>query len=162
MIRNALLFLVLVLVFGTAACGGKPAGGTLGNTAAASKGGCPAATRVRIASWSSGAGSMEGSPKWRVPLVVRALEGDYEQFEQQRAQAAPISADALRAAGAEPLPGPVWLVLKSLALFLLVLWIRWSFLRVRIDQVLRLNWHVLFPVALANLLVAAFFALRTR
>jgi NADH-quinone oxidoreductase subunit H len=60
------------------------------------------------------------------------------------------------------LPGPVWLVLKSLALFLLVLWIRWSFLRVRIDQVLRLNWHVLFPVALANLLVAAFFALRTR
>jgi hypothetical protein len=109
MIRNALLFLVFVLVFGTAACGGKPAGGTLGNTAAASKGGCPAATRVRIASWSSGAGSMEGSPKWRVPLVVRALEGDYEQFEQQRAQAAPISADALRAAGAETLPGTVWL-----------------------------------------------------
>lgn len=60
------------------------------------------------------------------------------------------------------LPGPVWLALKSLALFVLVLWIRWSFLRVRIDQVLRLNWHVLFPVSLANLLVAAFFAMRTR
>ena len=60
------------------------------------------------------------------------------------------------------LPGPVWLVLKSLALFVLVLWIRWSFLRVRIDQVLRLNWRFLFPVALANLLLAAFFAVRTR
>lgn len=60
------------------------------------------------------------------------------------------------------LPGPVWLVLKSLALFVLVLWIRWSFLRVRIDQVLRLNWRFLFPLALANLLLAAFFAVRTR
>jgi len=60
------------------------------------------------------------------------------------------------------LPGPVWLALKSLALFVLVLWIRWSFLRVRIDQVLRLNWRVLFPVALVNLLLAAFVAVRTR
>ena len=60
------------------------------------------------------------------------------------------------------LPGPMWLVLKSLVLFVFVLWIRWSFLRVRIDQVLRLNWHFLFPVALANLLVAAFFAVRMR
>ena len=58
------------------------------------------------------------------------------------------------------LPGPVWLVLKSLALFVLVLWVRWSFLRVRIDQVLRLNWRYLFPLALVNLLVTAFFAVR--
>jgi NADH-quinone oxidoreductase subunit H len=57
------------------------------------------------------------------------------------------------------LPGPVWLLLKSLALFLLVLWIRWSFLRVRIDQVLRLNWLVLFPLSLINLLAAALLAL---
>jgi NADH-quinone oxidoreductase subunit H len=58
------------------------------------------------------------------------------------------------------LPGFVWLVLKSLALFGLVLWVRWSFLRVRIDQAMRLNWHFLFPVALADLLVAAFYAIR--
>ena len=58
------------------------------------------------------------------------------------------------------LPGPVWLALKSLALFVLVLWIRWSFLRVRIDQVLRLNWRYLFPLAVVNLLVTAFFVVR--
>jgi NADH-quinone oxidoreductase subunit H len=55
--------------------------------------------------------------------------------------------------------GPAWLVLKSLALFLLVLWVRWSFLRLRIDQALRLNWVYLFPAALVNLMVAAWWAL---
>jgi NADH-quinone oxidoreductase subunit H len=53
------------------------------------------------------------------------------------------------------LPGIVWLVAKILAVFLLVLWIRWSLLRVRIDQALRLNWLVLLPVALGDLLVTA-------
>lgn len=61
-----------------------------------------------------------------------------------------------------PGPGwlaPVWLVSKSLVLFLLVLWVRWTFLRLRIDQALRLNWLFLFPVALANLVVAAWWAM---
>lgn len=58
------------------------------------------------------------------------------------------------------LPGIVWLLLKTLAVFLLVLWVRWSFVRVRIDQALALNWLVLFPVALANLVVAAAWAVR--
>ncbi len=53
------------------------------------------------------------------------------------------------------LPGPAWLLLKMLAVFVLVLWVRWSFLRLRIDQALDLNWKILFPVALLNLLVAA-------
>lgn len=53
------------------------------------------------------------------------------------------------------LPGAVWLLLKTLAIFVLVLWVRWSFLRLRIDQALAINWKVLFPVSLANLLLAA-------
>ncbi len=60
------------------------------------------------------------------------------------------------------LPGPVWLLLKTLAVFCLVLWVRWSLLRMRIDRVLRLNWLVLFPVSLANLLVAGFWVIRGR
>ena len=59
------------------------------------------------------------------------------------------------------LPGVVWLTLKSLGLFVLVLWIRWSFLRVRIDQAMRLNWLFLFPLALGNLILAAFLAVRS-
>ena len=56
------------------------------------------------------------------------------------------------------LPGFLWLLLKTAALFVLILWIRWSFLRLRIDQALKLNWMVLFPISLANLLVAAWWA----
>jgi NADH-quinone oxidoreductase subunit H len=54
------------------------------------------------------------------------------------------------------LPGAVWLLIKMLALFLLVLWVRWSFLRLRIDQALMLNWKVLFPISVINLLAAAY------
>jgi len=57
------------------------------------------------------------------------------------------------------LPGPVWLLLKMLAVFILILWIRWSFLRLRIDQALALNWKILFPVSLVNLLLAAWWVI---
>jgi NADH-quinone oxidoreductase subunit H len=53
------------------------------------------------------------------------------------------------------LPGAVWLLLKMVAVFVLVLWVRWSFLRLRIDQALDLNWKVLLPLSLVNVLVAA-------
>ncbi len=58
------------------------------------------------------------------------------------------------------LPGALWLLLKALGVFLLILWIRWSFIRLRIDQALALNWKVLFPIAFINLLLAAFLTLR--
>jgi len=53
------------------------------------------------------------------------------------------------------LPGFVWLTLKCAVLFVAILWIRWSLLRMRIDHALRLNWMVLLPAALANLVLAA-------
>jgi len=58
--------------------------------------------------------------------------------------------------GPSVLPGAVWLLLKTLALFVGVLWVRWSFLRLRIDQALHFNWKLLFPVALVNLMIAAY------
>jgi len=54
------------------------------------------------------------------------------------------------------LPGFVWLIAKCAALFLLILWIRWSLMRLRIDQAIRINWMFLLPVALLNILIAAF------
>jgi NADH-quinone oxidoreductase subunit H len=59
-------------------------------------------------------------------------------------------------AGPSFLPGAAWLLLKTLALFVGVLWVRWSFLRLRIDQALHLNWKLLFPIALVNLMLAAY------
>jgi NADH-quinone oxidoreductase subunit H len=49
--------------------------------------------------------------------------------------------------------GPIWFLLKALFLFLLVTWVRWSFVRIRVDQILALSWKVLLPMTLA-LLVA--------
>ena len=54
------------------------------------------------------------------------------------------------------LPGFVWLIAKCAALFLLILWIRWSLMRLRIDQAIRINWMFLLPAALLNILIAAF------
>jgi NADH-quinone oxidoreductase subunit H len=49
--------------------------------------------------------------------------------------------------------GPIWFLVKALFVFLLVTWIRWSFVRIRVDQILALSWKVLLPFTLA-LLVA--------
>jgi len=58
------------------------------------------------------------------------------------------------------LPGFFWLGAKCGVLFLMILWIRWSLMRLRIDQAIRINWIILFPIALANILAAAYFVVR--
>jgi NADH-quinone oxidoreductase subunit H len=40
-------------------------------------------------------------------------------------------------------------------MFLLVTWIRWSFVRIRADQILALSWKALLPATLALLLTTA-------
>jgi NADH-quinone oxidoreductase subunit H len=49
-------------------------------------------------------------------------------------------------------PGAHWMILKTVLLFLFVYWLRWSLLRFRSDQLLRLCWQVLVPLGV--LLVA--------
>src|SRR5215210_9305660 len=51
--------------------------------------------------------------------------------------------------------GPVWFLLKALFVFLLVTWIRWSFVRIRVDQILTLSWKLLLPATLVLLVVTA-------
>ena len=51
--------------------------------------------------------------------------------------------------------GPVWFVGKAVGLFLLVIWVRWSFIRIRVDQILALSWKVLLPAAVVLLLGTA-------
>jgi NADH-quinone oxidoreductase subunit H len=58
------------------------------------------------------------------------------------------------------LPGFIWLTLKCVGLFVLILWIRWSLMRMRIDQAIRINWMFLLPAGLLNLLIAALWVLR--
>jgi NADH-quinone oxidoreductase subunit H len=51
--------------------------------------------------------------------------------------------------------GPVWFMLKAVFLFLVVTWIRWSFVRIRVDQILALSWKALLPATLALLISTA-------
>jgi NADH-quinone oxidoreductase subunit H len=51
--------------------------------------------------------------------------------------------------------GAVWFTLKALIVFLLVTWVRWSFVRVRVDQILAISWKLLLPMTLTLLLATA-------
>jgi NADH-quinone oxidoreductase subunit H len=51
------------------------------------------------------------------------------------------------------LPGIVWFFIKTYFLVFVILWMRWTFPRVRFDQLLNFSWKVLIPVALVNLIV---------
>jgi len=54
------------------------------------------------------------------------------------------------------LPGPVWFFLKVYALVFVIMWIRWTFPRLRFDQLMSFCWLVLIPLSIVNLLVTAF------
>jgi NADH-quinone oxidoreductase subunit H len=51
----------------------------------------------------------------------------------------------------EFVPSYVWFGLKLFALVLVLIWIRGTLLRLRIDQLTRLSWKFLVPLALVNL-----------
>lgn len=51
--------------------------------------------------------------------------------------------------------GPVWFTLKAVMVFLLITWIRWSFIRIRVDQILQISWKLLWPVSLLLVIATA-------
>jgi NADH-quinone oxidoreductase subunit H len=52
--------------------------------------------------------------------------------------------------------GPVWFLLKAMVVFLLVTWVRWSFVRIRVDQILAISWKLLLPASMLILFATAF------
>lgn len=53
------------------------------------------------------------------------------------------------------LPGIFWFLIKVYALIFLIMWFRWTFPRVRFDQLITFAWKILIPLAFANLLITA-------
>lgn len=56
------------------------------------------------------------------------------------------------------IPGFLWFFGKAFFVVWLMMWMRWSFPRLRIDQILTLEWKFLVPISMVNLLLMALVA----
>ncbi len=54
------------------------------------------------------------------------------------------------------LPSLVWFLAKLFVLVFFLMWMRWTYPRLRLDQLLNLSWKVLLPLGLINLLATGF------
>lgn len=57
------------------------------------------------------------------------------------------------------IPPIFWFLIKMSVMLFLLMWFRWTFPRLRIDQLLKLEWKYLLPMNLVNLLLMAFIVL---
>ncbi|NVO18433.1 MAG: NADH-quinone oxidoreductase subunit NuoH [Bacteroidetes bacterium] len=53
------------------------------------------------------------------------------------------------------IPGLIWFFLKVFGVIFLIMWFKWTFPRLRIDQILTLEWKYLLPINLFNILLMA-------
>ena len=51
------------------------------------------------------------------------------------------------------IPTPVWFVGKAIILSAIIMWFKWTFPRLRIDQLLAFEWKYLLPINLVNLII---------
>ncbi|MGD8371304.1 MAG: NADH-quinone oxidoreductase subunit NuoH [Syntrophobacterales bacterium] len=54
-----------------------------------------------------------------------------------------------------PVPGLIWFLLKTYILIFVVMWVRWTFPRLRFDQLMNFCWKIMIPLALFHLIVYA-------
>ncbi len=57
------------------------------------------------------------------------------------------------------IPSAVWFFTKTFFIILIIMWFKWTFPRLRIDQLLTLEWKYLLPISLFNIVLIAFIVL---
>ena len=55
-------------------------------------------------------------------------------------------------------PG-VWFTLKTSGILFIIMWFRWTFPRLRVDQLMKLEWKIMLPIGFVNLLLGAIMVL---
>ncbi len=58
--------------------------------------------------------------------------------------------------GSLPIPGFAWFVAKLLFVIYLIMAFRWTFPRLRVDQLMDFGWKVLIPISILNILITGF------
>jgi NADH-quinone oxidoreductase subunit H len=56
-------------------------------------------------------------------------------------------------AGPEPVPPEVWTLIKTFLVFFVMVWVRAAMVRIRTDQILKIGWRRLMPLAFINLVI---------
>jgi NADH-quinone oxidoreductase subunit H len=57
------------------------------------------------------------------------------------------------------IPSSLWFLGKTFFLIFVIMWFRWTFPRLRIDQLLNLEWKYLLPISMLNLLLVTLMAI---
>ncbi|MBC8005895.1 MAG: NADH-quinone oxidoreductase subunit NuoH [Verrucomicrobia bacterium] len=57
------------------------------------------------------------------------------------------------------IPSLVWFIAKTFFIIYIIMWFKWTFPRLRIDQLLTLEWKYLLPISLFNIVLIAFITL---
>ena len=58
------------------------------------------------------------------------------------------------------LPPVVWFLIKTYGIVFILMWVRWTFPRVRVDQLMGFAWKVLTPVSFLNLAITGWLLLK--
>ena len=57
------------------------------------------------------------------------------------------------------IPSSIWFLGKTFLIIFIIMWFRWTFPRLRVDQLLNLEWKYLLPISMVNILVVTLMAI---
>ena len=57
------------------------------------------------------------------------------------------------------IPSSVWFMGKTMVIIFIIMWFRWTFPRLRVDQLLTLEWKYLLPISMFNIILVTIMAI---